>query len=89
MALAFFFFFSLVVASHFEEGNIDYFRNSMGLDKTLHDKGIHERHMHEGMLVDGLTRILEAQRLIQESFNCNETSRFINPAEAVAYGAAV
>merc|ERR1712176_485469 len=76
--------------ARFEELNMDYFRNSMGLvEKCLRDSGIDKRNVHEVVLVGDSTRIPKVQAMIQEFFNGKEPNKSINPDEAVADGAAV
>merc|ERR1719453_2196402 len=57
--------------------------------KVLEDGDLQKAEVDELVLVGGSTRIPKVQQLLKDYFNGKESSRGINPDEAVAYGAAV
>jgi heat shock protein 5 len=74
----------------FEELNIDLFKKTLGpVQQALDDANKKKTDIDEIVLVGGSTRIPKVQEIIREYFNGKEPNRFINPDEAVAYGAAI
>lgn len=74
----------------FEELNADLFKKTLGpVQIALDDANKKKTEIDEIVLVGGSTRIPKIQELITEFFNGKEPNRYINPDEAVAYGAAV
>lgn len=74
----------------FEELNADLFKKTLGpVQKALDDAKKKKSEVDDVVLVGGSTRIPKIQELIKEYFNGKEPNRYINPDEAVAYGAAV
>ena len=74
----------------FEELNADLFKKTLGpVQLALDDANKKKTDIDEIVLVGGSTRIPKIQELITEFFNGKEPNRYINPDEAVAYGAAV
>ena len=74
----------------FEELNADLFKKTLGpVQKALEDAKKKKTEIDEIVLVGGSTRIPKIQEMIKEYFNGKEPNRYINPDEAVAYGAAV
>lgn len=74
----------------FEELNADLFKKTLGpVQKSLEDAKKKKTEIDEIVLVGGSTRIPKIQEMIREYFNGKEPNRYINPDEAVAYGAAV
>lgn len=74
----------------FEELNADLFKKTLGpVQLALDDANKKKTDIDEIVLVGGSTRIPKIQELITEYFNGKEPNRYINPDEAVAYGAAV
>lgn len=74
----------------FEEINADLFKKTLGpVQIALDDANKKKTEIDEIVLVGGSTRIPKIQELITEFFNGKEPNRYINPDEAVAYGAAV
>ncbi|XP_065210478.1 heat shock 70 kDa protein II-like [Planococcus citri] len=76
--------------ARFEELNADYFRNAMALvEKTIQDAEINKTEIDHVILVGGSSRIPKIQKMLQDFFDGKELYEWINPDEAVAYGAAV
>lgn len=74
----------------FEELNADLFKKTFGpVQKALEDAKKKKSEIDDIVLVGGSTRIPKIQEMIKEYFNGKEPNRYINPDEAVAYGAAV
>ena len=74
----------------FEELNMDLFKKTLGpVQISMDDANKKKNEIDEIVLVGGSTRIPKIQELIREYFNGKEPNRYINPDEAVAYGAAV
>lgn len=74
----------------FEELNSDLFKKTLGpVQKALDDAKKKKSEIDDIVLVGGSTRIPKIQEMIKEYFNGKEPNRYINPDEAVAYGAAV
>ena len=74
----------------FEELNSDLFKKTLGpVKRALDDSKRKPSEIDDVVLVGGSTRIPKIQEMIKEFFNGKEPNRFINPDEAVAYGAAV
>ena len=74
----------------FEELNMDLFKKTLGpVQIAMDDANKKKKEIDEIVLVGGSTRIPKIQELIREYFNGKEPNRYINPDEAVAYGAAV
>ncbi|KAJ0045737.1 hypothetical protein Pint_06289 [Pistacia integerrima] len=83
-------FCSTITRARFEELNMDLFRKCMELvEKCLRDAKKDRSSVHDVVLVGGSTRIPKVQQLLQDFFNGKELCKYINPDEAVAYGAAV
>lgn len=74
----------------FEELNADLFKKTFGpVTKALEDAKKKKTEIDDIVLVGGSTRIPKIQEMIKEYFNGKEPNRYINPDEAVAYGAAI
>ncbi len=74
----------------FEELNADLFKKTLGpVEIALEDARKKKSEIDDVVLVGGSTRIPKIQEMIKEFFNGKEPNRYINPDEAVAYGAAV
>lgn len=74
----------------FEELNADLFKKTFGpVQKALEDAKKKKSEIDDIVLVGGSTRIPKIQEMIKEYFNGKEPNRYINPDEAVAYGAAI
>lgn len=74
----------------FEELNMDLFKKTLSpVQIALDDANKKKTDIDEVVLVGGSTRIPKVQELIKEYFNGKEPNRYINPDEAVAYGAAI
>ena len=74
----------------FEELNMDLFKKTLiPVQTALDDANKKKSDIDEIVLVGGSTRIPKIQELIKEFFNGKEPNRYINPDEAVAYGAAI
>lgn len=74
----------------FEELNSDLFKKTIiPVDKALEDAKKKKSEIDDIVLVGGSTRIPKIQEMIKEHFNGKEPNRYINPDEAVAYGAAI
>jgi heat shock protein 5 len=74
----------------FEELNMDLFKKTLvPVQTALEDANKKKTDIDEIVLVGGSTRIPKIQELIKEYFNGKEPNRYINPDEAVAYGAAI
>merc|ERR1711988_1413960 len=83
-------FSETLTRARFEELNMDLFRSTLKpVQKVLDDGDMKKNEIDEIVLVGGSTRIPKVQSLVKEFFNNKESSRGINPDEAVAYGAAV
>ena len=59
------------------------------VEKAMRDAKMDKNSVHDIVLVGGSTWIPMVQQLLQNFFNGKELNKSINPAEAVAYGAAV
>merc|ERR1719324_501962 len=76
--------------ARFEELNNDLFKKTMGpVSRVMEDADLSKSEIDEIVLVGGSTRIPKVQQLISEYFGGKDSSKGINPDEAVAYGAAV
>jgi len=74
----------------FEELNMDLFKKTLvPVQTALDDANKKKSEIDEIVMVGGSTRIPKIQELIKEFFNGKEPNRYINPDEAVAYGAAI
>ena len=83
-------FDEMLTRAKFEDLNIDLFKKTMGpVDIALNDANKKKTDIDEIVLVGGSTRIPKVKELIKEFFNGKEPNRYINPDEAVAYGAAI
>jgi len=83
-------FDEVLTRAKFEELNMDLFKKTLGPVQTaLDDANKKKTDIDEVVLVGGSTRIPKVQELIKEYFNGKEPNRYINPDEAVAYGAAI
>ena len=83
-------FYTSLTRARFEELCQDLFQSTLQpVEKVLHDSKIDKTNVHEIVLVGGSTRIPRIARLVSDFFNGKESSKGINPDEAVAYGAAI
>ena len=83
-------FEEVLTRAKFEELNMDLFKKTLQPVQTaLDDASKKKTDIDEVVLVGGSTRIPKIQELIKEYFNGKEPNRYINPDEAVAYGAAI
>merc|ERR1719451_22966 len=83
-------FSETLTRARFEELNLDLFKKTLGpVGKVMEDGDLAKTEIDELVLVGGSTRIPKVQSLLKDYFGGKETSRGINPDEAVAYGAAV
>lgn len=83
-------FYTSITRARFEELCQDLFRSTLDpVEKVLRDAKVDKSQVHEIVLVGGSTRIPKVQKLVSDFFNGKEPNKFINPDEAVAYGAAV
>ena len=83
-------FSETLTRAKFEELNMDLFKKSINpVEIALQDSGKKKSEIDEIVLVGGSTRIPKVQELLREFFNGKEPNKYINPDEAVAYGAAV
>lgn len=74
----------------FEELNMDLFKKTLNpVQIAMDDAQKKKSEIDEIVLVGGSTRIPKIQELLSEYFNGKELNRYINPDEAVAFGAAV
>lgn len=74
----------------FEELNADLFKKTLlPVQKALEDAKKKKTEIDDIVLVGGSTRIPKIQEMIKEFFNGKEPNRYINPDEAVAFGAAI
>merc|ERR1712127_752375 len=79
-----------ITRARFEELCADLFRGTLEpVEKSLRDAKMDKSQIDELVLVGGSTRIPKIQKLLQDFFNGKELNKWINPDEAVAYGAAV
>ena len=82
-------FYTSITRARFEELCQDLFRGTMEpVERVLRDAKVDKSSVHEIVLVGGSTRIPKIQRLVSDFFN-KDPNKYINPDEAVAYGAAV
>lgn len=83
-------FSETLTRAKFEELNMDLFKNTLEpVKRAMEDAGKQKSQIDEIVLVGGSTRIPKIRQLLKEYFNGKEPNAFINPDEAVAYGAAV
>jgi L1 cell adhesion molecule like protein len=83
-------FYTTITRALFEQLNMDLFRSCMApVEKVLTDSKLDKSQVHEVVLVGGSTRIPKVQQLLQDFFNGKDLNKFINPDEAVAYGASI
>ena len=83
-------FSETLTRAKFEELNMDLFKKTLvPVQTAMEDANKKKSEIDEIVLVGGSTRIPKIQELIKEYFNGKEPNRYINPDEAVAYGAAV
>jgi len=83
-------FSETLTRARFEELNLDLFKKTLGpVQKVMEDADMSKSEVDEIVLVGGSTRIPKVQALLKDYFDGKEPSRGVNPAEAVAYGAAV
>ena len=83
-------FSSALTRARFEELNADLFRKAMELVESIFSDGkIKKESIDDIVLVGGSTRIPKIQEMLKSFFNGKELTKFINPEEAVAHGAAV
>ena len=84
-------FYTSVTRARYEELSMDLFRNCLEpLDRVLlRDAKTDKSSINEVVvLVGGSTRIPKIQEMVREYFNGKEPNCFVNPEEAVVYGAA-
>ncbi|KAA0203770.1 hypothetical protein HAZT_HAZT004031 [Hyalella azteca] len=74
--------FELLCADIFEE-TMQY------VDRAITNAGLTTNEIHEVVIVGGSSWIPKLRKMLEEKFPNKEIKRTINPAEAVAYGAAV
>ncbi len=83
-------FYTSITRAKFESLCEDLFRSCLDpVDKVIRDAKVDKSSVDEVVLVGGSSRIPKVQSLLSNYFNGKELSNFINPDEAVAYGAAV
>ncbi|CAB4405882.1 unnamed protein product [Rhizophagus irregularis] len=85
-------FYTSLTRTRFEELNKDLFRSVMKhVEKVFQDDRIYsdKSQVHEIILVGCSTYVPKIQRMISIFFNNKKLNKFVNPAEAAAYGAAV
>lgn len=83
-------FNEVLTRAKFEELNMDQFKKTLEpVKKAMEDAAKKKTEIDEIVMVGGSTRIPKIQELIRDYFNGKEPNRFINPDEAVAFGAAV
>ena len=83
-------FYTSITRARFEELCSDLFMGTLEpVEKAMRDAKMDKSSVHDIVLVGGSTRIPMVQQLLQNFFNGKELNKSINPAEAVAYGAAV
>merc|ERR1712058_179834 len=83
-------FYTSITRARFEELCSDLFKGTLEpVEKAMRDAKMDKSDIHEIVLVGGSTRIPKIQKLLQDFFNGKELNKYINPDEAVAYGAAV
>ena len=83
-------YFSIITREKFEELNMDYFMSCISMvERALRDSGITKDQINEVVLVGGSTRIPRIRQILTDFFNGKELCTFLNPFEAVAYGAAI
>ncbi|PKK68369.1 hsp71-like protein [Rhizophagus irregularis] len=86
-------FYTSLTRTRFEELNKDLFRSVMKhVEKVFQDDRIYridKSQVHEIILVGCSTYVPKIQRMISIFFNNKKLNKFVNPAEAAAYGAAI
>merc|ERR1712232_776224 len=83
-------FYTSITRARFEELCSDLFKGTLEpVEEALRDAKMDKSSINDIALVGGSTRIPKIQKLLQDFFNGKELNKSINPAEAVAYGAAV
>ena len=83
-------FYTSITRARFEELCSDLFMGTLEpVEKAMRDAKMDKNSVHDIVLVGGSTWIPMVQQLLQNFFNGKELNKSINPAEAVAYGAAV
>ncbi|PKC59562.1 hsp71-like protein [Rhizophagus irregularis] len=87
-------FYTSLTRTRFEELNKDLFRSVMKhVEKVVFQDDriyrIDKSQVHEIILVGCSTYVPKIQRMISIFFNNKKLNKFVNPAEAAAYGAAV
>ena len=83
-------FSETLTRAKFEELNADLFKGTLKpVERALEDAQKKKNEIDEIVLVGGSTRIPKIRQILKEFFNGKEPNAFINPDEAVAYGAAV
>jgi heat shock protein 1/8 len=79
-----------ITRARFEEINAPLFKSTLDpVEKVLKDSKIAREKVDDIVLVGGSTRIPKIQSLVSEYFGGRQLNKYINPDEAVAYGAAV
>jgi heat shock protein 5 len=83
-------FSETLTRAKFEDLNADLFKGTLKpVERALEDAQKKKNEIDEIVLVGGSTRIPKIRQILKEFFNGKEPNAFINPDEAVAYGAAV
>ena len=81
-------FYTTITRCRFEKLNADLFGGTLEqVEKALRDANINKVDIHDIVLVGGSIRIPKVQKFLQDFFNGRELNKYINPDEAVAYGA--
>jgi len=79
-----------ITKGQFENLNMDLFLNTIELvKKCLDDAKLDKNQIHDIVLVGGSTHIPKVRKLLQDFFNGKQLNEYINPDEAVAYGASL
>ncbi|KAF2349381.1 Heat shock protein 70 family, partial [Trinorchestia longiramus] len=80
----------VVTQNRFELLCADLFDHAMQcVDDAVSDAGMTATDIHDVVLVGGSSRIPKLQKMLLQKFPNKNIKRTINPAEAIAYGAAV
>lgn len=75
---------------HFENINDDLFQATLKpVEQALSDAKLQKSEIDEIILVGGSTRVPKVQKLLHEFFELKHLNKWVNPDEAVAYGAAI
>jgi heat shock 70kDa protein 1/2/6/8 len=83
-------FTSTITRTRFEELCQDLFRSLLDpIERVLRDGKMNKSSVHEVIVIGGSSRIPKIQKLFSDFFEGKELSKFLNPDETVARGAAV